>query len=326
MVIAIIGILVALLLPAVQAAREAARRAQCLNNLKQIGLAVHNYHSAANVLPPGRIWKADPLGCGLNIDGHCQNTPWFILMLPFFDQKPLYDAFNFDIGAEGLGFGGFLPNSTVVSSRIGLFQCPSDRERIYQFSAALSPPPLAVFSGLTFTKGNYAVSWGNTQWGQQPITVAGGTVSFAASAFGHDGRISMASIQDGLSSTAFVSEILQGSTNDIRGTVWTTSPGGGSYMTRFPPNRFADIYGSPVRGDQLVVPWFCVDEPGQMLPCTSIYDMVNAFAGARSRHPGGIQALYGDGSVRFVKETIHPAIWVAQNTISGGEVIDDDGH
>src|SRR6478609_548273 len=97
-VIAIIAVLIALLLPAVQSAREASRRAQCTNNLKQIGIALHGYHAAAEVLPPGRIWSPDPSGCGLNIDGHCQNTPWFVLMLPYLDQKPLYDAFNFDLG------------------------------------------------------------------------------------------------------------------------------------------------------------------------------------------------------------------------------------
>lgn len=122
-VLTIIGVLVALLLPAVQAAREAARRVQCVNNLKQIGIGLHNCHAAANALPPGRIWKADAFGCGLNIDGHCPNTPWLILMLPHFEQQALSDAFNFNLGAEGQNFGGLFPNGTVVKNKIGLFQC-----------------------------------------------------------------------------------------------------------------------------------------------------------------------------------------------------------
>jgi serine/threonine-protein kinase len=325
-VIAILGILAALLLPAVQGAREAARRAQCNNNLKQVGIAIHSYHAAVSGLPPGRIWSADAFGCGLNIDGHCQNTPWFVLILPYLEQKPLYDAFNFDLGAEGRDFGGFFPNSTVASNKIGLFQCPSDRAMSYQFSASVSPPPLLVFSHLTWTKGNYAVSWGNTDWGQQSITVNGQAIRFLPSAFGHDGSVTLGSVRDGLSSTIFLAEIIQGSGSDIRGTVWTSSPGGGSYMTRFTPNRFSDVYGSKLAGDQLAVPWFCSDEPGLMLPCTPIFDMVSPFAGARSRHPGGLNALYGDGSARFMKETINPSTWIALNSISGSEVIDSSAN
>jgi hypothetical protein len=90
-------------------------------------------------------------------------------------------------------------------------------------------------------------------------------------------------------------------------------------MTRFAPNRFWDISGSNVYGDQLVVPWFCTNEPGQMLPCTSIWDQGNAYAGAKSRHPGGIKALLGDGSVQFIKDSINPWVWVAVISILGAK-------
>src|SRR6266511_2104200 len=100
-VIAIIAVLIALLLPAVQSAREAARRAQCINNMKQLGLAMHNYHSGNNCLPTGNVRGvglalvpgAD--ACGTNIFDNCQNTPWFCLMLPFIEQGSLYNSFNF---------------------------------------------------------------------------------------------------------------------------------------------------------------------------------------------------------------------------------------
>src|SRR5262249_51930143 len=121
-VIAIIGVLVALLLPAVQAAREAARRMQCTNNLKQVGLALHNYHDIHNSLPPGRIASA---GCPRGFLTGCQNTPWFTQLLPQLEQQPLYDASNFQLGAEG-PFGplplGIVANSTVGATKIALFQ------------------------------------------------------------------------------------------------------------------------------------------------------------------------------------------------------------
>jgi hypothetical protein len=131
-------------------------------------------------------------------------------MLPYFDQKPLYDAFNVDLGAEGPNFfSGLFPSSTVVGNKIGLFQCPSDRTMTWGFSTSLSPGPLLVFSSITFTKGNYGVRWGNTQWGQQNITVNGRAINFMPSAFGHDGRVAYPSVTDGLSTTVFLAEILQ---------------------------------------------------------------------------------------------------------------------
>ena len=100
-VIAIIAVLIALLLPAVQSAREAARRAQCVNNCKQLGLAMHNYHDVNNGLPPGRIWQAGWFGsCGYNFF-QCQDTSWFVLMLPQFEQQNLANAFNYSLGVGG---------------------------------------------------------------------------------------------------------------------------------------------------------------------------------------------------------------------------------
>ena len=108
-VIAIISVLISLLLPAVQSAREAARRAQCVNNLKQFGLAMHNYHESNNCFPSGDIRNVGfpmmpgVINCGSDyiLKSNCQNTPWFCLMLPYIEQGNLANSFNYQLGAEG---------------------------------------------------------------------------------------------------------------------------------------------------------------------------------------------------------------------------------
>ena len=125
--IAIIAVLIALLLPAVQAAREAARRAQCMNNLKQLGLAIANYESSNSCIPSSSIWGTkNGLCSGWGFGNNCQNTPWFVLMLPYIEQGPLFNSFNSAVGTEGVQYLGFLVNSTVDTTRIASFQCPSD--------------------------------------------------------------------------------------------------------------------------------------------------------------------------------------------------------
>ena len=323
-VIAIIGVLIALLLPAVQAAREAARRAQCTNNMKQLGLAMHNYESANGSLPPGRIWRQGvPAGCGTQIFGGCQNTPWFVLMLPQFEQQSLANAFNFALGSEGPVTPlpiGMIANSTVAANKVAMFQCPSDEERTFRITPAYAGGALSSF---IFTKGNYGASWGNTQWAQS--SPPGSTIQYIPSAFGHK-LVTFASVRDGLSNTAFMAEVVQGAEFDVRGVMWSTLPGGASYMSRFTPNQYQDYYNLESGGDRLNQVVFCVNEP--RLPCMAANNGngsdSQAFAGARSRHPGGINTLFGDGSVHFIKDTINHPTWVALNTIKGGEVLSAD--
>lgn len=326
-VIAIIGVLIALLLPAVQAAREAARRAQCVNNMKQLGLAMHNYESAHGSLPPGRIWAPRPGRPATDfptIFSGTPNTPWFVLMLPQFEQQALANAFNFDLGSEGFASSnplsvaaGYFANSTVAATRISMFQCPSDVSRLFQITPSYQG---GLLSGPVLTKGNYAVSWGNTNWRQSTV----GTQAYMESAFGHNGNVRFATITDGLSSTVFCSEVLQAAQYDVRGMMWSTVPGGCSFMTRFAPNQYNDYLGTMSGGDYLNQPIFCVSEPVQGLPCFSANSDSNAFSGSRSRHSGGVNVLFGDGSVRYIKNSISHPIWLGINTIKGGEVISSD--
>jgi prepilin-type N-terminal cleavage/methylation domain-containing protein/prepilin-type processing-associated H-X9-DG protein len=325
-VIAIIAVLIALLLPAVQAAREAARRAQCISNMKQLGLAINNYHSIHNVNVPGRIWQSGPFGCNRNNTfSGCQSTNWFILLLPQLEQQSLSNAFNFTLGTEGPNNLGFTVNSTVTATKVSVMVCPSDRENTFQYangfkSGALSKPVMS--------KGNYGASWGNTTWSQQTTVVAGVSWSYLETAFGHGdtGPVPFAEVTDGLSQTAFVSEILQGATNDVRGLIWSSVPGGDSYNTRFPPNSFKDIYRGPATGDILSQAVLCVNEPGQQLPCSAIGSDAGVYVGSKSRHPGGINSLFGDGSVRFIKSSIVGTLWKAVNSIGNGEVISADAY
>lgn len=320
-VIAIIGVLIALILPAVQAAREAARRMQCVNNLKQFGIAIHNYHDIHTAIPPGRIWRPGPFGCGMGVFTGCQSTPWFMMLLPQIEQQALYDAINFDLGAEGPLLPvptGVFANSTVGATKIGLFQCPSDRSNGYIATLFRGTPRQIVFS-----KGNYVVGWGNTQWDQANINVNGRSVPYLKSAFGQEGNLSFASVTDGLSTTVFAAEVLQGQTFDVRGLIWSSIPGAGTYMTRFAPNKFKDFYGSDVNADHLSRAEYCVNEPPK-LPCVGIGADRLAYAGARSHHPGGVNMLLGDGSVRFLKDTVDHATWIAINSIRSGEVVSAD--
>ena len=345
-VIAIIAVLIALLLPAVQAAREAARRIQCTNNLKQLGLAFANYESTNTCYPSAAIFLTGGGACtGPGALRSCQNTPWFVMTLPFIEQGPLYNAFNVALGSEGpvaLGLPGLMANSTVMSSKVASFQCPSDNQTTFTMAtlAALGLPQLPW----SMTKGNYGINWGNTDFGQG---VAGSafpsTALHLASPFGINAGatgpslVRVASVTDGLSNTQFAGEILQGAQDDVRGSLFITLAGACSYMTRFTPNSNQDYV-------PLILPWstagiktggskvdtlyagLCDNQPVQQLGCVGLAVEGADFNGSRSRHPGGINMVFGDGSVRFVKNSISPTTWIALGSMSTGEVLSSDSY
>ena len=363
-VIAIIAVLISLLLPAVQSAREAARRIQCVNNLKQIGLAIHNYVSANNSLPSGVVFNTSVAPCsGSGFGRSCQNTTWFVLTLPFIEGGNLFNTFNFAIGSEGpMALTGYpyaySVNSTVLTTHIGFFQCPSDTEKTFDIASSTVGAVLSSAPKLSVTKGNYGVNWGNTDYGQGQrgdSWFVSNPSAHRLAPFGYNQGANgpliatVASFTDGTSNTLLLSEMLQGANDDIRGLLWTDFPGAHSFVTRLAPNGNVDFwagsaYLDPAGGDTLDnLPTYgtsepgtspaniangdlCDNQPGFNLPCFSQGNEGGSFAASRSRHPSGVNSLLADGSVRFFKNSINLPTWVALGSMAGGEVISADSY
>jgi prepilin-type N-terminal cleavage/methylation domain-containing protein/prepilin-type processing-associated H-X9-DG protein len=332
-VISIIGLLIALLLPAVQSAREAARRAECANNLKQIGLGVHAYISAVGCLPPGRILSGDPR---LTIPGiPCygpQDRSFLVAILPHIDRGPLFNAVN---GSTSI----FLDENTTIQSRaVGLFACPSDPEArqprpIRPYDRLRSKYPdlpdgpvvVAALSSYAGCLGSRVEAYGlpvaQLNCGTDPRLAprANGTITDPT-------PLTPADITDGLSSTLLVLERSVGALRDVdrrgiwpvRETAWwfCSAPDDTTLSTTYPPN--------PVR--------VLADSPNSLRRAAS------------SRHPGGVQAAMADGSVRFIRDTVAcwpidpgmaqavpvarpvPRVWQALGTRNGGEPIDPSSY
>ncbi len=307
-VIGIIAVLTAILLPAVQSAREAARRSQCVNNLKQIGLAMHQYHDAHGVLPPGKK------GC-------CWGT-WLVYTLPYLEQQPLFDAWNScGINAAGappgydvdLRYFG-VANQTVTSTLIAAYLCPTD-----QTNAPIS----ATTNGKTYacTSQNYAVNFGNTlviQTDFQGIVFGGAPFVDIGSPDGDYSQPARSTVgfnafQDGLSNTMLNAEVIVGQGQDLRGFSWWGDAA--TFETFLTPNSsFPDVMFSP---------YYCINQPPNP-PCISATTALPDNYGSRSRHVGGVNVAMGDDSVRFVKNSINVRTWRAMSTTHGGEIISAD--
>lgn len=220
-VIAIIGVLVGLLLPAVQQAREAARRMSCSNNLKQIGLAMHNYHDTHNRFPPGTH------SC-------CWGT-WQPLILPFVEQENVSRLYV-DWGNSAGARYSHAPNRPVTTNRFATFSCPSDTDN-------------APFSSIT--NHNYAVNYGNTGYRQQSdlFGVIFGEAPFAPNP---NDKLGFKTMTDGTSNTLLVSEVRQGQGRDLRGfTWWGDATGFTAYLapnSPLPDRIYNDYYCNPVPG------------------------------------------------------------------------------
>ena len=350
-VIAIIAVLLALLLPAVQAAREAARRSQCSNNLKQLGLAMHNYHAAMNCFPVGFLFPSVANPSGSNALGIPDlHWRWSVLaqLAPFLEQTAVANAVNFDWpiapgpGAAGpfAGYPAYKPfpaNTTAMATRINLFACPSDG----QVAQATFTDGVTTFGGT-----NYHFSTGDGQPGSGNVGSAGNPSKGGGPA---DGVFvlgpaqSAASILDGLSQTAAASEQLIGPavgttttapappTHPNRGAVFvTTAP--------LPDNPATACNASTIAGWRLDkgYAWWDGDYRSglynhYLTPNSKLFDCWQsspphdpALKAARSNHPGGVNLLCADGHVGFAKDSISPLTWRALATRAGGEIVSAD--
>jgi prepilin-type N-terminal cleavage/methylation domain-containing protein/prepilin-type processing-associated H-X9-DG protein len=334
-VIAIIAVLIALLLPAVQAAREAARRSQCVNNLKQIGLALHNYISVYNVLPPGRV------NSHITGQGNCWGA--YAEILAQLDQQNLFSSFNFNLPPDTD------PTTTLAAANVTGFTtfltvllCPSD-----------SPPVLVAVGNGMYATHNYLMSTGSgysvVQNPAPPLSDRPNGVLFENSA------VSPAAITDGMSLTVGITETIRA----IPGATYANNPRDvflitGNNATTGPPitsdadyvsmclslpaatKQFQDTrgvrwhYGAP--GHTL---YNHRRPPNDLQPdCRGglphsnrtdpIWNWLSLNVTARSLHPGGVNSLFCDGHVAFMKNSVSVPVWQALGSRNGSEVISAD--
>jgi prepilin-type N-terminal cleavage/methylation domain-containing protein/prepilin-type processing-associated H-X9-DG protein len=330
-VIAIIAVLIALLLPAVQAAREAARRVQCVNNMKQLGLGVLNYESAVGGFPPQAVQSGGP-----GISAPTWETAWGTLprVLPYMENGQVYNAANLDQHYHNPA------NGTACSMQISFFICPSEVNLTIGPVDSNGGGPYAV-STEVFNIGDWYV-WGGFG---QPI-------SRAPIAYNAARRI--AEMTDGTSQTMLASETrtygnhrrcFGGGTpqylpnlsdpNNIPGP--QASPAVYAAGLRNCTNSIGQGHNRWVNGDASYGGFTTALPPNYQATINPGYpneDLVSAdennggptFAAvmARSYHPGGVNTVFCDGSVRFIKDSISLAVWRALGSINGGEVVSSD--
>jgi len=296
-VIAIIGILVSLLLPAVQAAREAARRTQCSNNLKQLGLALHNYHDSLKSFPTGVQWASGSIYS-------FPRTGFAILLLPYVEQSNLHSQYDF---VPGLSWY-FANSSRVTGQVLPFWRCPSDIS-VQAVSINVSGAPGGV---RTFSVGNYCGMAGR---------VVNDMLTQRNFAFRANSGVEFKEFVDGTSNTVLMAEYVgslnpsgNGRTQDYRGLIWTDQEGRPFVWSLNPPNtNLPDV----------MLPPQCEHKPLQNRPCTSSSNASLRTVASRSMHPGGVQVVLGDASVRFVAQTINLVTWQSLATLAGSEVVSE---
>lgn len=303
-VIAIIAILIALLLPAVQQAREAARRSQCKNNMKQLGLALHNYHDTHSRFPPAGIHNRD--GHGASATSSSWGPSWVTLSLSYFDQANLYNTYEFFQSRARDGVN----NRLVVGTEIATLKCPSDGGDKVPYS-----------NSTPFARGNYGVNCGaGNAFSRSNFDIKRerGPFSFARH---YGARIQ--DLEDGTSNTLLLAELLSGErSGDVRG-AWGYPTGvyiAGSQPHYTEPRIRLRPNGNALDNDMRDLPANCsADADDRNLRCTG--GGSRSVQTARSKHIGGVQVCMGDGSVRFVSENVDFDTWLNLLSQADGNVI-----
>ena len=301
-VIAIIAVLIALLLPAVQQAREAARRSQCKNNLKQIGLALHNYHDVFNTLP---------IGNNNAIPGGGWGQSWWVGILPYIDQAPIYNMWNSTAVNSGYNYAANM--AVVAGKRIPVAFCPSRPLGQYEFSPHNGPNPGPAVAQYTAIAGAYpdpqnrhtayGCGWSST----------GGVMFFRS-------RIRFADISDGTSNQVFVGEqsdwCIETATGQKRIAIHSWPHG----MFMGSPGSDRSFNAATVR----YRPGYKQAElghNGNPCPTTGVCGNSGTNNPIQSAHVGGVHVLLGDGAVRFVSENLNLATWLNLMTRDDGNVV-----
>jgi len=347
-VIAIIGVLVALLLPAVQSAREASRRTSCTNNIRQFGLAAHNFADVMGKFPVGVQIAQVPIQGDQNMVS-AYRTPgfgpnWAVLMLPYFEQGSLFDQ-------NAAGINNYLPSSgadlswrRVAPAKLKAFLCPTDPYSRVTF--ALNPSPFNT----EWARGNYGANGGPgwLNWTTDGKSYDGGArdakgsvKGFAGGVFGVNYGSRMAELvsADGSSNTVLFNELRTGlNLNDRRGT-WAMGVGGASLTAASSigdctvPND-SNEYSDDIENCNDIrvkegVQTTSVNLPGlgpKRMGCSNDNlpnNWPNWQAQARSLHPGGVNVCFGDGSTRLVSNNVSQSIWYLLNGREDGKAIPD---
>jgi prepilin-type N-terminal cleavage/methylation domain-containing protein/prepilin-type processing-associated H-X9-DG protein len=286
-VIAIIGILIGLLLPAVQAAREAARRAQCVNNLKQVGIALHNYHNVHLTLPPGYVSSFTTNG-----DDTGPGWGWAAMILPQLEQSPIYGAINFNLSIE-------LPaNQTARLANLTVFLCPSDSVKPAWTAMHEDPTTGQPTTPICdIAPSNYVGVFGISEPGVNGEGV-----------FSRDSFVRFQNVSDGLSQTTLVGE----RSHRLGEATWTGSVTGAVLAP--PPDAVGASH--PEIGAGMIL-----GHGGEGAGPGAVNSEVNMFF---SMHGQGAHFLFGDGHVSFLRATMDYKTYLALLTRAGGEVISGD--
>jgi prepilin-type N-terminal cleavage/methylation domain-containing protein len=333
-VIAIIGVLVALLLPAVQAAREAANRMSCSNNLKQLGIGLHNHHDTLKRLPPGGHNDLPPIGTGTVGEW---GSSWFVFILPYMEQGALHDKMQF---TNGSAWGACATNNHTASRNVHIpfYFCPSSpldptcRSPYGGLSTQMAPTYVGISGAVNglipgYTESRNANPSGSAGCCSGGIASAGGTLVPGSA------KLRFASLTDGLSNTLVVSEngdfltTVSGAKVDWRASAQHGWIIGSPYNS--PPPAFSG--GDQRTFNMTTIRWPINDKKGKSQGsagwpdapgnCGSVGVCDNASTNLplNSAHPGGVMGLMGDGSVRFISETTTMAIVAAAATRDDGQ-------